>query len=101
MPTPAHAVVLFAHGSGSSRLSPRNTYVATALNEAGLATLLFDLLTTDEALDRGGVQLGVGAVVVERLGALVQRRRGLQDRGRVVHPVVGRARLDRGAAKNL
>lgn len=47
---PAHApgIVLFAHGSGSSRFSPRNRAVATILNEAGLATLLFDLLTAEE-----------------------------------------------------
>ncbi len=40
--------MLFAHGSGSSRLSPRNLYVARILNKAGLATLLIDLLTPDE-----------------------------------------------------
>jgi dienelactone hydrolase len=44
----AKGLVLFAHGSGSSRLSPRNQFVARALNDAGLATLLFDLLTPDE-----------------------------------------------------
>lgn len=44
----AHAIVVFAHGSGSSRLSPRNQYVANVLHEAGLATLLFDLLTEQE-----------------------------------------------------
>jgi putative phosphoribosyl transferase len=42
------ALVLFAHGSGSSRYSPRNQFVARTLNEAGLATLLFDLLTPEE-----------------------------------------------------
>src|SRR5213592_4926537 len=42
------ALVLFAHGSGSSRHSPRNQFVARTLNDAGLATLLFDLLTPDE-----------------------------------------------------
>ena len=42
------AVVVFAHGSGSSRLSPRNAYVATVLHEAGFGTLLFDLLTSRE-----------------------------------------------------
>jgi dienelactone hydrolase len=47
-PEGANALVLFAHGSGSSRHSPRNRSVAVALNEAGLATLLFDLLTPDE-----------------------------------------------------
>ena len=44
----AVALVLFAHGSGSSRHSPRNQFVARRLNDAGLATLLFDLLTPDE-----------------------------------------------------
>ena len=44
LPVRSRAVIIFAHGSGSSRLSPRNTYVATALNQAGLATVLFDLL---------------------------------------------------------
>jgi pimeloyl-ACP methyl ester carboxylesterase len=44
----ARGVVLFAHGSGSSRRSPRNQAVATDLNERGLATLLFDLLTPEE-----------------------------------------------------
>jgi pimeloyl-ACP methyl ester carboxylesterase len=55
LPVPSRAVVVFAHGSGSSRLSPRNAYVATALNQAGLATLLFDLLTEQEAVDRANV----------------------------------------------
>lgn len=51
---PAHAqgLVLFAHGSGSSRLSTRNRWVAQQLQQHGLATLLFDLLTEDEAQDR-------------------------------------------------
>ena len=43
-PKTAQALIVFAHGSGSSRLSPRNTAVASALNARGLATLLFDLL---------------------------------------------------------
>jgi putative phosphoribosyl transferase len=54
-PTPALGGVIFAHGSGSSRLSPRNRQVARALNEAGLLTLLFDLLTPAEAADRANV----------------------------------------------
>ena len=48
IPKGARAVVLFAHGSGSSRHSPRNLLVARLLNEAKLATLLVDLLTPDE-----------------------------------------------------
>src|SRR3974377_919742 len=51
----AKGSVLFAHGSGSGRFSPRNNFVAQALREAGLATLLFDLLTADEAQDRRNV----------------------------------------------
>jgi dienelactone hydrolase len=47
-PPEADGVVLFAHGSGSGRHSPRNRYVASELNAAGLATLLLDLLTADE-----------------------------------------------------
>jgi pimeloyl-ACP methyl ester carboxylesterase len=53
LPDGARAVVLFAHGSGSSRHSSRNRYVAKLLNEGALATLLIDLLTLDEdAVDR-------------------------------------------------
>lgn len=48
IPEQARGIVLFAHGSGSGRHSPRNRQVAGALQEAGLATLLFDLLTEDE-----------------------------------------------------
>jgi putative phosphoribosyl transferase len=48
-------IVVFAHGSGSSRHSPRNRYVADVLNEAGLGTVLFDLLSVDEAVDRAKV----------------------------------------------
>ncbi|MGP0100824.1 MAG: phosphoribosyltransferase family protein [Solirubrobacteraceae bacterium] len=55
VPRPAQGIVAFAHGSGSSRLSPRNRAVARALNEAGFATLLFDLLTPEEERDRTNV----------------------------------------------
>ena len=48
IPENTDALVLFAHGSGSSRHSPRNQFVARTLNQAGLATLLFDLLTPEE-----------------------------------------------------
>lgn len=51
IPHNAAGLVIFAHGSGSSRKSPRNRYVAYALHAHGLATLLFDLLTEDEARD--------------------------------------------------
>ena len=52
LPGAATAAVVFAHGSGSGRFSPRNQYVARVLNEAGLATLLVDLLDEQEAGDR-------------------------------------------------
>ncbi|MEJ2253863.1 MAG: alpha/beta hydrolase, partial [Nitrospirota bacterium] len=48
VPEGAQAAVVFAHGSGSSRLSPRNRFVAGVLNRSGIATLLFDLLTEEE-----------------------------------------------------
>lgn len=48
LPQGANGIVLFAHGSGSGRFSPRNQYVAKVLNEAGMATLLIDLLTKEE-----------------------------------------------------
>ena len=48
MPTDAKGVVLFAHGSGSSRFSPRNQYVSKEFNKEKIATLLFDLLTSEE-----------------------------------------------------
>src|ERR687889_2315662 len=50
IPNSAGGVVLFAHGSGSGRHSPRNRYVAKVLQEVSLGTLLFDLLTEDEEL---------------------------------------------------
>jgi putative phosphoribosyl transferase len=55
LPARSLGIVVFAHGSGSSRLSPRNQSVARRLGEAGIGTLLFDLLTPDEALDRDRV----------------------------------------------
>ncbi len=48
IPEGATGIVLFAHGSGSSRFSPRNNYVANILNDGGLATLLIDLLSKKE-----------------------------------------------------
>lgn len=52
MPEPGAGVVVFAHGSGSSRFSPRNRFVAAGLRQAGLGTLLLDLLRPEEAEDR-------------------------------------------------
>ena len=73
VPDPAMGLVVFAHGSGSSRHSPRNRYVAAALNEAGLGTLLFDLLTTTEEHDRANV-FDVGLLA----GRLVEATRWLR-----------------------
>lgn len=55
IPHHARGLVIFAHGSGSGRLSPRNNHVAAQLREDGLATLLLDLLTPDEEQDRCNV----------------------------------------------
>jgi len=55
IPSGARGLVVFAHGSGSGRHSPRNQAVARALNDAGLGTLLFDLLSPDEEADRANV----------------------------------------------
>jgi putative phosphoribosyl transferase len=55
MPEHPKGVVVFAHGSGSSRHSPRNRFVAEVLNKAGFATVLFDLLTPGEERDRANV----------------------------------------------
>lgn len=55
VPRDVYAIVALVHGSGSSRLSPRNQAVASALNERAIATLLFDLLTRDEEVDRANV----------------------------------------------
>jgi len=58
VPRGAKGIVVFAHGSGSSRHSPRNRFVAGVLHDGGLATLLFDLLTRDEeAIDLRTAQL--------------------------------------------
>jgi len=55
LPASANSLVVFAHGSGSSRFSPRNMAAANSLNARGIATLLFDLLTPDEERDRSNV----------------------------------------------
>jgi putative phosphoribosyl transferase len=72
VPQPAQGVVLFAHGSGSSRHSPRNVHVAEELQAAGLATVLVDLLTLDEErIDAvtGEMRFDIG-LLADRLTAL-------------------------------
>ena len=69
VPPNADGLVLFAHGSGSSRQSPRNQFVAHRLRQAGLGTLLFDLLTPEEgAADaaRGHLRFNIG-LLTQRL----------------------------------
>src|SRR6266852_4936749 len=69
IPERATGVVLFAHGSGSSRHSPRNRYVASVLQQGGFATLLLDLLTAAEEqvdLDTGDLRFDIG-FLAERL----------------------------------
>ncbi len=77
VPAAARGAVCFAHGSGSGRYSPRNRFVAAALNEAGSATLLLDLLTEDEeaAEQAGGMLRFDAGLLAERLGAAVDRLR--------------------------
>lgn len=69
LPEPARGLVLFAHGSGSSRSSPRNRHVAGVLHESWIGTLLFDLLTAGEAEDRVNV-FDIG-LLAERLAAAI------------------------------
>jgi putative phosphoribosyl transferase len=74
VPPDARGLVVFAHGSGSSRHSPRNRLVANRLHEGRLATLLFDLLLPDEALDRANV-FDVELLAVRLLAATRWARR--------------------------
>ena len=69
VPEKADGLVIFAHGSGSSRRSPRNQLVAGLLRKAGLGTLLFDLLTPEEGVDdaaRGHLRFNIG-LLTQRL----------------------------------
>jgi pimeloyl-ACP methyl ester carboxylesterase len=83
IPTGARGLVLFAHGSGSSRKSSRNRFVAHELRKRGLGTLLFDLLTMDEerrdAID-GRFRFDI-PLLAERLGAATEWTRGYRPVG--------------------
>ncbi len=70
IPEECAGLVVFAHGSGSSRHSPRNRFVAAVLNSAGLGTLLFDLLTPEEEFNRAAV-FDI-ELLAERLGAVTE-----------------------------
>lgn len=84
LPAQATGIVLFAHGSGSSRHSPRNQYVAQVIRAAGVGTLLFDLLTPDEeAIDlrTRHLRFDIGLLAQRLVGATtwVQRHTEAQD----------------------
>jgi putative phosphoribosyl transferase len=96
LPRDAPGVVVFAHGSGSSRHSPRNRYVAAMLQRAGLGTLLFDLLTADEERDRANV-FDI-ALLARRLGEATAWLRGLAEVGGLA---VGYLGASTGAAAAL
>jgi putative phosphoribosyl transferase len=96
LPDAAVGLVLFAHGSGSSRHSPRNQFVASVLHESWLGTLLFDLLTEQEATDRVNV-FDVGLLADRLLAAI----RFVTDRGRVERLPLGLFGASTGAAAAL
>ena len=78
VPAAARGMVVFVHGSGSSRHSPRNRQVAAALTEAGFGTLLFDLLTAGEELDRANVfDIGTLARRLAEVTGWLRRQPGL------------------------
>ena len=100
VPPGAVGLVAFAHGSGSSRTSPRNRFVAERLQASGLATLLIDLLTVDEeAVDRRSAQhrFDIG-LLADRLGHIVD----WTDRQEALAPLpVGLFGASTGAAASL
>lgn len=103
VPPAPGAVVLFAHGSGSSRLSPRNRMVAARLNESGFATVLADLLTDDEEQrDTSGPTAGT---LRFDIGLLAERMTALVDWAATTEPVrdlpVGLFGASTGAAAAL
>lgn len=96
VPDRARGLVIFSHGSGSSRLSPRNKFVARQLQSAGLATLLFDLLTPAEDQDhqkRFDIEL-----LTKRLVAVT---RWMEDNSQTRHLKLGFFGASTGAASAL
>ena len=83
VPAEASGIVLFAHGSGSSRHSPRNKFVAQTIRDAGVGTLLFDLLTGDEEsvdMQTRHLRFDIG-MLAERLAATAKWVLGRKDTG--------------------
>ncbi len=96
LPANAIGTVVFVHGSGSSRHSPRNRVVAGRLNDAGLGTLLFDLLTPDEELNRANV------FDIQALAArLADVTRWLREQPGELHKALGYFGASTGAAAAL
>jgi putative phosphoribosyl transferase len=96
LPSGCRAIVIFAHGSGSSRHSPRNQLVAGVLQDAGIGTLLFDLLTEIEARDRRNV------FDIELLARRLDlARRWVEADAPVANPVLGYFGASTGAAAAL
>src|SRR5206468_4440620 len=96
VPEGGPGIVVFAHGSGSSRHSPRNRYVAGVLNDAGLGTLLFDLLTAEEEADRANV-FDIGLLA----GRLAEVTRWLRSQPRAAGAAAGYFGASTGAAAAL
>lgn len=96
LPEDPDGLVVFAHGSGSSRDSPRNQHVAGVLQDAGFATLLFDLLTPEEERDRANV-FDIGLLA----GRLVAAVHWVEDQGATSDLAVGLFGSSTGAAAAL
>jgi len=99
-PEDARGLVLFAHGSGSSRRSPRNQYVARVLQKAGIATLLFDLLTSREEQEEyftRHLRFDIGMLA----GRLAEAARWVADRTDVANLELGFFGASTGAAAAL
>jgi putative phosphoribosyl transferase len=96
IPANSAGTIIFVHGSGSSRHSPRNRFVASQLNDAGLGTLLFDLLTRDEEVERANV------FDIQTLAArLADVTCWLREQPGGVHPALGYFGASTGAAAAL
>ncbi len=96
VPENAPEIVIFVHGSGSSRHSPRNRHVASVLNDSGLGTLLFDLLTPEEELDRANV-FDISLLA----GRLIQVTGWLRAQPRAAQAAIGYFGASTGAAAAL
>lgn len=104
IPDGATSVVLFAHGSGSSRLSPRNRAVADGLNAAGIGTLLIDLLTQHEdEVDRvtAALRFDIELLTLRLIGAIDRLTEGLESAPHTAGLPVGLFGASTGAAAAL